>query len=151
MGFGMHKYYISITKINYVKEKKDVQIVMRYFIDDVETCLNERFKKSFELDTPDELGKTDNFLNLYVHQKFKVRINGKDTGFKYLGKEYKNDLILIYLEIQPIDSIEEIEVQNRMLFETFSEQQNLIKLNINDVKKTFILTKNADTDLLKFN
>ena len=34
--------------------------------------------------------------------------------------------------------------------DVFSEQQNIIKLNINNNKKSFILTSNDDKDLLKF-
>ena len=33
---SMHKYYVSITKINYVKEKQSFQVTTRIFIDDFE-------------------------------------------------------------------------------------------------------------------
>lgn len=150
LAFGMHKYYISLTKIDYIQEKEEVQITMRFFIDDVERALNKRFKKEFELDTKDELEKTDSFLNLYVKQKFLIKINGKDMNYTFLGKEYENDVMFIYLDLTGIKSITSIEVTSRMLYEEFPEQQNYIKLNINDQKKTFILMKDSDKDMLKF-
>ena len=45
MAFGTHEYYISLTKIKYVEEKKSVQITMSYFIDDVEKVLENLRKK----------------------------------------------------------------------------------------------------------
>ncbi len=149
-SFGLHKYYISLTKIDYIKEKEEVQVTMRFFIDDVEKVLNKRFKKDFELDTKDELEKTDTFLNLYVKQKFKIKINGEDINYIFLGKEYDNDVIYIYLDITDIKTITSIEVTSRMLYEEFPEQQNFIKLNINDRKKTFLLRQDSDKDMLKF-
>lgn len=149
-AFGLHKYYISLTKIDYIKEKEEVQITMRFFIDDVEKALNKRFKKDFELDTKDEPEKTDVFLNLYVKQKFFIKIDGKEMNYTFLGKEYENDVMYIYLDLTDIKSVTSIEVTSRMLYEEFPEQQNYIKLNINGQKKTFILMKDSDKDMLKF-
>ncbi len=149
-AFALHKYYISLTKIDYVKEKKSVQITMRFFIDDIEKTLNDRFQKSFELTTKNELKKTDNYIALYINQKFKVTINDQVKTYEYLGKEYDNDVVYFYLEINDVEKIKSIEVQNRMLFEEFEEQQNFIKLNINNQHKTFILIRDNDKDLLNF-
>ena len=149
-AFGLHKYYISLTKIDYIKEKEEVQVTMRFFIDDVEKALNDRFKKDFELDTKEELEKTDVFLNLYIKQKFKIKINGQDMNYTFLGKEYDNNIMYIYLDMTGIKSITAIEVTSRMLYEEFPEQQNYIKLNINGRKKTFLLRKDSDKDMLKF-
>ena len=149
-AFTLHKYYISLTKIDYVKENKTVQITMRFFIDDIEKTLNDRFQKSFELATKNELKKTDNYIALYINQKFYIKINDQEQSYDYLGKEYENDVVYFYLEIVDIKDISTIEVQNKMLFEEFEEQQNFIKLNINNQHKTFILIKDNDKDLLNF-
>ena len=46
-----HKYYVSITKIEYVSEKQSVQIITRIFIDDLEKLLKERFDNSIVLNS----------------------------------------------------------------------------------------------------
>ena len=127
-----------------------MQITSRIFIDDLETALNARYKKSFELDTKEELKDTDTFINKYVSDLLKVTINNKLTPFKYLGKKYETDVIYIFVEIENIAQIKSIAIQNRILLDEFSEQQNIIKLNINDRKKSFILSNDSDKDLLKF-
>jgi len=149
-AFSAHKYYISLTKIDYIKDKKEVQITMRFFIDDIENTLQNRFNISLELATKQENKKANFYLETYITQKFKVNINDEDKVYRYLGKEYDNDVVFFYLEISDIENINKIVVQNSMLFEEFEEQENYVKLNINNIKKTFILIKANDKEMLKF-
>ena len=150
LAFTAHKYYISMTKIKYVKEKRSIQITMRFFIDDIEKTVNARFKKDFKLATPEESTDTDKFLNLYIHQKFEYKINDQFVNYTFLGKEYENDIVFFYLESADVDDIKSIEVKNKMLLEAFDEQQNFIKLYINDKIKTMILMRENDKEMLKY-
>ncbi|MDZ7614964.1 MAG: DUF6702 family protein [Flavobacteriaceae bacterium] len=150
LSFTMHKYYVSMTEIKYVEEKKEIQITMRFFIDDFEKVLGDQFKKPFALATEKELKDTDKFINFYLIQNFRLTINGKAHKFHFLGKEYENDVVYLYAEVTDVQSIQSIEIQNRMLFEGFEDQQNYIKLDVNSQKKTFILTKQIDKELIKF-
>ena len=149
-AFAAHKYYLSLTKIDYIKESKSVQITSRIFIDDLETSLNKKYNKSFELDTNQELKDADKYIKEYTYKSLIININNKITSYNYLGKKYENDVIYIFAEIENIAEIKSIEVQNRILMDDFSEQQNIVKLNINNKRKSFILTEDSDKDLLKF-
>ncbi|MDH3322978.1 MAG: hypothetical protein OEM04_08310, partial [Flavobacteriaceae bacterium] len=135
---------------DFIENKKTVQITMRFFIDDIENTLQSRFNTTLDLATKTEHEKADFYLEKYIQQKFKLHINDKAINYKYLGKEYDNDVVYFYLEINDIEKIEKIEVQNSMLFESFEEQENYIKLNINNLKKTYILIKANDKEMLKF-
>ncbi len=150
LAFSTHKYYISLTKIDFIENKKTVQITMRFFIDDIENTLQSRYNVQLGLATKDENKKTNFYLEKYINQKFIVTINNKEKAYKYLGKEYDNDVVFFYLEITDVDKIDEIEIQNNMLMEFFEEQENYIKLNINNIKKTFILIKANDKEMLNF-
>lgn len=149
LAFGTHKHYISLTKVDYIQEKKVVQITMRFFLDDIELALENRLEKPLELATDDEDKFAAEYLETYVRQKFKIWINEQETFYNYLGKEYENDEVFFYLEIENIDKIHSIEVENSMLFEAFEEQQNYIKLNLKSVQKTFILVKSNVKEMLK--
>lgn len=149
LAFGIHKHYISLTKVDYVKEKKTVQITMKFFLDDIELALENRMEQPMELATKDENKLADKFLETYVRQKFKIWINEKEMSYSYLGKEYENNEIFFYLELENIDEINSIAIENSMLFETFEEQQNYVKLTIESVQKTFILVKANVKEMLK--
>ncbi|MCF6222291.1 MAG: peptidase E [Flavobacteriaceae bacterium] len=149
-AFSVHKYYISLTKIDFKASKKSVQITMRFFIDDIENTLQSRYNIPFELATKQENKKSDFYLEKYIKQRFKIHINGEEKLSNYLGKEYENDVVYFYLEINGIEQINQFQVQNNMLMETFEDQENYIKLDINNLKKTFILIKANDKEMLKF-
>lgn len=149
MAFTLHKYYISLTQIDYKAQEKNLQITMRLFTDDVEKTLNANFKKDFKLDTPQELASTNQLIAYYINNHFKVIVNGKPLNIKFLGKEYENDLVYFYIEINDVATIKSIEIENTILMDEFEEQQNIIKLNIGKVLKTMILVRSNDKDLLK--
>ena len=149
-AFTAHKYYISSTKIEYKKESKTIQITMRFFIDDLQETINSTYSRDVELALPNEPEEIDSLIINYVSKKLEFIINSNKKAYSFIGKKYNNDEIYIYLEIENIEFINTIEIKNSMLMEIFPEQQNIIKLYINDAKKTFLLTKQKDKDLLKF-
>ena len=149
-AFGLHKYYISLTKIDYVEKERSVQITMRFFIDDIEKTLENRYETELELATDQENKNANLFLEKYIASKFEVTINHIVKKFKFLGKEYENDVVFFYLEITDIEVINQFSVQNRMLFEDFPDQENFVKININNLKKMFVLRKENDKEMLNF-
>ncbi len=148
-AFAAHKYYISLTKVYYDQEEKSLQITMRFFIDDVQKTLDNRYETNLELATKNEDKKADFYLNKYITQKFKIKVNNELQNLNYLGKEYENDVVYFYLESKNIESIQSIEIQSTMLYEEFPDQENFVKLSVGTIKKTYILIKNSDKELLK--
>ncbi len=149
MAFGVHKHYISLTKVDYIEEKKVVQVTMKFFIDDIELALENRNGQQMELTTKDEHKMANKYLEIYIREKFKVWINEEEKEYTYLGKEYENNEVFFYLELENISDIKTIEIQNSMLFEEFEEQQNYIKLSVKNIRKTFILIKANNKEVLK--
>lgn len=150
LAFTSHKYYISLTQIDYRAQNQTLQITMRLFIDDFEKSLVTNYKKDFNLDTPQEFDKTDDFVAYYLINHFKVVVNGKLLYFKYLGKEYEQDMMYLYLEIDSVSTIKSIGIENTILLNEFEDQQNIIKLKIKDGIKTMLLSRSNDKDLLNF-
>jgi len=149
LALGVHKHYISLTKVDFIKEKEVIQVTMKFFIDDIELALENRHGEAMELTTKEENKMADKFLEGYIRQKFTVWVNEEEKAYSYLGKEYENNEVFFYLELKNISDIKTIEVENSMLFEEFEEQQNYIKLKIENVQKTFILVKANNKEKLK--
>lgn len=148
-SFKLHKHYISLTQIEYKESEKTLQITMRFFIDDLEKVVGSRFDKNLALATEEELKNANVYIERYLENKFKLWVNGSDLTPKFLGKQYEDDQVFIFLEVDRVENIESIEVQNSMLMEVFEEQQNYVKLRIGKVDKTFILVKANDKEMLK--
>ena len=150
-AFTAHKYYISLIKVEYKTESKSIQVTMRIFIDDLQEAINKTYNKNFELGESDKKSDIDTLINNYIKNNFVIKINSQNKNYLFLGKEDEKDVIFLYLEVENIESIQSIEIKNSMLMDVFPEQKNIIKLTINDTKKTFLLTKEKDKDLLKLN
>jgi hypothetical protein len=148
---AFHKYYISVTQVDYIQDEQSVQITSRIFIDDFESVLRERYDENIVLAGKGESKDVDLFIETYLKNKISIKINGKDMKLNFIGKEYDLDIMLCYIEIEDVKEINSIEISNQLLFEVFDEQQNMIKTKINSKQKSFLLNHNNKKAMLKFN
>lgn len=149
LAFTIHKYYISLCEIEYVEEQQSVQIILGIFIDDLEVVLNNEHKTNLNLGTENEAKNSDSYYEAYLNNHFKVIINKEEAFYNYIGKVYDDDIVRFYLEIQDIKQLQSIEVLNNCLIKDFEDQQNIIKIKVNKLHKTFYLDKNNTNCLLK--
>lgn len=149
-SFGIHKFYISITQVNYAKNQKSIQITSRVFIDDLQLEINNLSNSNIELATDREPKNIDSIYNAYLNKHLRFKVNKEDVSYNYIGSEYQKDLVIFYLEIENIDSIPQIEIDNRLLIHSIKEQENIVKTNIYKKNKSFILTNNKTKALANF-
>nr|WP_321222138.1 DUF6702 family protein [uncultured Psychroserpens sp.] len=145
-----HKYYVSVTQIEYVKKKKSVQIITRINVADLELTLQERFDKSITLTAINEKSTVDDYIKKYLKQKFQIKINTKEVAFNFVGKDYDNDQVACYLEIENVEAIDTIEITNTVLFDLFPKQKNVIKSKINGTVNNLIFTKEDTNQYLNY-
>ena len=146
-----HKFYVSVTKVDYVKEKKSLQIITKIFIDDLEDALQQRYDASISLGTKKETKANDEDVEKYILSKLQINVNGKPVKLVYIGKEYDTDMLVAYIEVTNIPELNSIEIENRVLTEIFAEQQNIIHLKTPASRKSLILDKDEPSGVLKFN
>ena len=146
-AFTIHKYYISLTNIEYKKENNSLQITVKLFIDDLQETINNTYNTNHELTLQNERSVVDSLIVKYSTDHFKIELNETATKYLYLGKEYDSDVVYLYFEIENIQNFYSIGIQNNMLIEFFPEQKNIVKLNINKKKKSFILTSENDKEM----
>ncbi len=145
MSFTLvHKYYVSLTQIHYIKDKNALQITSRIFIDDLETLFSNKYQKDFNLASNMEIDSVDQYYKKYLKETLHFSIDGITYNFNYLGKEYETDAVTFYLEIENIPIIKEsISIENKLLLDAFDEQQNYTKIKALQDDKTHIFTKES--------
>ncbi len=148
---SFHKYYISVTQVDYVQEKQSLQIITRIFIDDFENLLKERYDDTIVLDEGEELANTNMYIEKYLADKLTIKINGEQAKLNFIGKKYDLELVKCYLEVEDVKNINSIEISNKVLFDMFDDQQNIIKTKINAKQKSFMLTSQNNKAVLNFN
>ncbi|MCL7754238.1 DUF6702 family protein [Polaribacter sp. Z022] len=151
LSFTMaHKYYLSLTQIEYRSELKSVQITINVFMDDIEEALNKDYKINLQLTTKNELKNNDDYFIKYLNKKLHFKIDDISKKFNYIGKEYDGDLVYFYLEIEDINTLNSIEITNKILTTHFPDQQNLVKSKVKKKHKSILLDAKNDKGLLKF-
>jgi hypothetical protein len=149
-AFTLHKYYISLCEIEYVKEEKSLEIVLGMFIDDLEFTLNKNNDKILYLATPEEAPNIDQYYKNYLDKHFKISVNYTAQSYEYIGKEYDNDVVRFYLEATNIEHLNSLEIINTSLFRDFEDQQNIIKIKVKKFHKTLYLNRKNNKGMINF-
>ena len=137
--------------MKYNESSSSVQIIINVFMDDIELALNKDYNIDLRLTTKKELPNNDGYFEDYFQKKIKFKINNQDKSFTYIGKEYENDLVLLYLEIEDVSSVESLFIENNVLTRHFPDQQNLIKLKVRNTNKSILLYKEKNYTTFNLN
>lgn len=133
-----HPYYLSATRVLYSKTYNQFQCTSRFFIDDLESLYKSKLvnneiykfeKKKFEV-----------FLKEYLKENFIILYDDVIQNQTFVGTEFLNDIIIIYFEYQIKSDFKKITIKNSVLMNHISDQKNIVHLEINDEKKSYLLT-----------
>lgn len=150
LSFSAHKYYLSLTQINYKEDAKSIQIIINVFIDDIETALNKDYKIDLQLATKKELKDNNIYFEKYLKEKILFKVDNIAKNFTYIGKEYDGDLVYFYLEIEDVNQLKMIDITNNILTSHFPKQQNLTKCKLGSKHKSILLTKEENSAQFKY-
>lgn len=150
-GFSAaHQFYVSITQINYIPEKQSVQIISRFFIDDFETALNKQYNNKLILGDEEASETTNSYIKDYLENRMRIKINNQPVSIHYIGKAYEGAIMLCYIEVREVPMIHTFEISNKVLFDIYEDQKNIVRTQINSKQKSEILTQKKQSLLLKF-
>ena len=132
-----HKYYVSTSLFNFT-EDNSLQVTLRIFKDDLSNAIS----KNYLSESSDDLDLIDKFyfnkLEDYFNLNLNVLIENKKIKLNLLGLESKNDMYVCFLEIENLESFTTLSLENKILFEIFKDQQNIIHVKKNSKKRSFI-------------
>jgi hypothetical protein len=119
-----------------------LQITLRIFKDDLSNAISDTYldQKTDDLNLIDELYFKQ--VDKYINSKISILIDDKKFEMDYLGLETKNDMYVCYLEIENLPIYSNMVISNKILFEIFDDQQNIIHVKRNDKRQSFIARNN---------
>ncbi len=150
LSFEIHKFYVSVTQINYAQDKKTIQITSRIFIDDLNNALGKRHKKKFYIGSTKESEEEIQLLKSYINENFSIKVNSKLKQAIFLDKEIEDDVIILYHVVRDISKINTLQIKNTLLFDFLPEQQHIIHTQISGKKLSALLTFENQEELLKY-
>ncbi len=139
-----HKFYTSVTQLDFNPSEKCFQVTMNVFIDDLEAALTQENKQvvKWKSDQP----ALNTLLLKYLNKHLNVKLNQKPASqFRFIGTKEQKDLLIIYFEIPVEKTLKNIEITDTFLMDMFPIQSNIVNLNYQDKKHTFLFQKGKST------
>lgn len=138
----LHDFHTSLTEINYNPSTKSVEMSIHIFTDDLETALKTKINNNT---------KADALIAKYVQEHFGfLNAQNQKTPLEYIGKELEGDATWIYVESPLPYPINTYSLQNKILFEFFNDQTNLVNIKYLAQKKTLLFKQNKTIHKLEF-
>ena len=147
----VHPLHVSITDIVFDEKEKELEIVMRIFIDDLELSIRNKNKNpELNLLTPIGGQTTDALVGDYLKEHLKISLDGKTQATKFLGSEIDDLALVCYVQVSGVKKWANIEVKNDVIMETHDDQSNLVHVTVNGKVLSMRLTKGRPVGKLEF-
>ncbi len=138
-SFSIHKYYVSISKIEINKEEQLLKVYSKVFVDDFDKVLSERY--NLEVTNFDETTDAENQqIAVYLNQKVKLAVNRIPVKINFLGCQLENDYLYLYYEAPFKKQVQRLDIENTLLMDLFTEQQNTVDVTLLNTVKSVHLT-----------
>lgn len=148
-AMSAHRFYVAIYQINYVPQKKALQITARIFVDDLNEVLEKQYHKATALGSEKESAEDIALMKKYLNEKFKITVNGQVKPLQYHSHEMESNVLVCYLSIKDLAKVTKVAIENSILTELHSEQQNIIQYNNNGQKQNLLLSSETTKGMLK--
>jgi hypothetical protein len=130
--------------MKYDEDSKAIQVMHKIFLNDLEEGLMKGRSEKYDITASENKTVFESELKTYYLNHFSIQINDKATNLNFLGYEFEEDAIWCYAEIEKVKKIKSIQIVNQILFETFSDQSNIVHFEFNDNTRSFRLTEGDD-------
>lgn len=146
-----HKFYVSVSKIEYSEKDRSLQMITTLFADDLENTLKARYGDKVSLDPEKETQLDQQLLKEYILKKLQITVDGQVRELDYIGREYENDIVRVYIEVPEVEDPNKVAIHAAWLFELFEEQQNIIHMKKGDTRRSLVLEPDNPKGVLNFN
>ena len=148
--FALHKFYVSTTSIKYIPEDRSLQITVQVFTDDFEFTL-QKITSGIKLNPDNKVELVDSLIKKYFKKNLVFKSKDSILQFDYLGKIYRNDLLVAYLEILLDSTITNFDVKNTLLFDFTDDQKNILHFRSRGRRKSFLSVSSRHTFEVELN
>jgi hypothetical protein len=134
--FSWHPFYVSVTEIEQVKAKNEVQVSCRIFADDLEAVLRKESKLPLDIIHPASRAKMDSLIAGYISRHLLINVDGKSLKLTYLGYKMEEEAAWCFLSAQVSSPFKQVHVKDDILYSEHPNQINMIHVIRDGVRKS---------------
>ena len=132
----VHPLYITVTDIDHNAKDKTLEISCKMFTNDFEAALEKTTHGKVDLSDAKNKAITDKLIADYVIKHLIIKVDGRPVTLQFVGSEKEEDGTWSYFQVNNVPTVKKLEVNNNLLYESFSQEINLMHVSAGGVKKS---------------
>lgn len=143
-----HDFHVSIAQVEYKDEV--LQMTLRVFTEDLEDRLEELSALDLDLGTETEHPEAAQWMQKYLKKRVAFASEGRVLNQVFIGYEVEFELCYIYLEFPVGERPSELTVRNRIFFDSFDDQSNIVNVQVGEELRSAFLSPGKGDYTLEF-
>jgi hypothetical protein len=133
-----HKFYLSNTSIEFNAQTRAIEITSKIFTDDLEHAIEAQCYRYHSLypQSPEVF----ELVKKYIGEKLSLQAGGRNVVLNFIGYSVDNDMTTLFIEGNYFDP-NQVVVNNTILLDLYSDQQNIVEVRWNGQSKREYFTK----------
>jgi hypothetical protein len=134
----VHKFYLSNTSIEFNAQTRAIEITSKIFTDDLEHAIEAQCYRYHSLNpqTPEVF----ELVKKYIGDNLSLQVGGRSVVLNFLGYSVDNDMTNLFIEASYFEP-NSVIVNNTILLDLYSDQQNIVEVRWNGQSKREYFTK----------
>lgn len=153
---NFHPFHVSVTEIEHNASDKTLEISCKLFTDDFENVLKQNYpqdavhKTKVDLINPVDKTAMDTLVKKYITSHLSILADGKPVLLTYIGFERDNEAVYGYLQGDNIINPQKIDITNKLMYDLFTDQVNLMHIKVGGKRNSIKLDYPATTSSFEF-
>jgi len=139
MSIFNHPHYVGVTELEYVAERKQLQIACKWFADDLEEALKSSGIKYDMSVHYKEIGQ-DTVILSYIKKHLRISIDGNSSDMFYVGAEMEKGSLWTYWSIKDLGGFKSVRFTNNIFCDKHADQIHLVHYTQNKIRESRKLT-----------
>jgi hypothetical protein len=135
-GGVLHPFHVSVVEINHNAADKTLEISCKLFTDDFEKVLAQNYKTRVDLINPPDKAAMDTLVKKYISSHLSINADGKPGKLMYVGFERESEAVYGYMQVDGIASVKKIDITNKLMYDLFTDQVNLVHVIVGGNRKS---------------
>lgn len=140
----LHPVHVSVTSVEYVKEKNIFDVSFKLFWDDFEVIIAQKYGVLLNLGKEDEKKEKEHYFTQYISASFSLMVDGVKLEPKYKMDTINEASIWLYYSYPGRLGKTKIEIENRLMLDMFDDQTNLLMVKFGNIEKGFTMKQRKE-------
>lgn len=137
-----HPFHVSVTELMYNSRTHFWEMSIKLFSDDLEQAVKRRFNsKSLHLSTEKEHPEANELIKKYLQNHLSLKVGDQPLKMEWIGREGDLDEIWVYVQFSDKDLKGQFYFSNTLLTDVLENQENIIHVQMGELKKTYRLSR----------